>query len=154
MTEPTLVVLLKLSLLIEPVATSQNLELVDIEWRRESVGWVLRLYIDKEGGIGVDACAQLSREISLLLDVEDMIEQAYTLEVSSPGINRPIKKAKDFERFVGKKVKIKTLNPIENRKNFKGILKKFEKGLITVSIDNSEVTISLEEVEKARLDII
>src|SRR6476659_9969093 len=100
----------KLIQLSEPVVAGQGYELVDLEFKNEPQvgGWVLRVFIDKPDGVSLDDCAAVSRELSAVLDVEDAIPIAYSLEVSSPGLNRPLKKAADFERFVGKKAKIRT----------------------------------------------
>ena len=96
-----------------PVIEELGLELVDVQFRREQRGWVLRLIIDKQDGVNLDDCAVVSREISQLLDIEDFIDQAYNLEVSSPGLNRPLKTMADFERFAGRKAKVKTSEPVE-----------------------------------------
>jgi len=92
-----------------PVLEELGFELVEVQYRREQNGWVLRLVIDKQDGINLADCAAVSREISQLLDIEDFIDQAYSLEVSSPGLNRSLKSMADFERFVGRKAKIKTI---------------------------------------------
>ena len=103
----------KLQSLVEPVVTGQGYELVDVEFKNELGAWILRVYIDKphredrlEGGVGLDDCAQVSRELSAVLDVEDPIPQAYSLEVSSPGIDRPLRTAAHFQHFTGSEAKI------------------------------------------------
>ena len=103
----------KIEVLVLPLFEELSLELVDIEYRREPHGWVLRFFLDKEGGITLDDCAAASRQISSLLDVEDVIPTAYNLEVSSPGLERPLKKRADFERFTDHLVKIKTLDAMD-----------------------------------------
>ena len=118
--------------LIQPILDDLGCELVDLEYQREERGWILRVFLDKEDGINLDDCATASREISSLLDVENVISTAYNLEVSSPGIERALKKAKDFERFAGQLAKIKTLEAIDpdtsgkSKKTFVGILSGFE----------------------------
>jgi ribosome maturation factor RimP len=100
----------------EPLVVAEGMELVDLEYRREGPRWVLRLFIDKQGGVTVDDCARISREVGDLLDVKDIIPQAYVLEVSSPGLNRRIRKKEDFSRFVGQKVKLRLVSPKDGRK--------------------------------------
>jgi ribosome maturation factor RimP len=102
----------KVEALAIPVLEEIGLELVEVQFRREQSGWVLRLVIDKQEGVSLDDCAAVSREIGQLLDIEDFIDQAYNLEVSSPGLNRPLKSMADFQRFIGRKAKIKTIEPI------------------------------------------
>lgn len=114
--------------LIEPVLQDMAVELVDIEFKREGRDWFLRLFVDKEGGITLDDCADVSREVDALLEVEDVIDTAYRLEVSSPGIDRPLKKPADYERFKGRQVKVKTYEALDpdgrghTRKTFVGEL--------------------------------
>lgn len=137
--------------LTEPVLRSEGLELVEVEFRRESHGWVLRLYIDHEEGVSVDDCAQASRTLSDLLDVADPIEYPYHLEVSSPGLNRPLRKGEHFARFVGSMVEVKTLSPVMERRNFKGILEKVDTHVIHVNCDSMTYEIPLENLDRARL---
>src|SRR3989337_223784 len=96
----------------DPIFSNEGMELVEIEYRRESRGWVLRLYIDKEGGVTLDDCTHVNREVGRSLDVEDFITTPYTLEVSSPGLNRPLKNEKDFSRYLNHRVKVKTVDLI------------------------------------------
>ena len=98
----------KISYLVEPLIDEMGFELVDIEYLSERGRWVLRIYADKKGGITLDDCARVSRELGDFIDVKDVIQHEYVLEVSSPGLNRPLKKEKDFLRAVGKKVKVKS----------------------------------------------
>ena len=130
-----------------------GMELVDVEFRKEGVGQVLRLFIDKNGGVTVDDCALISRELSTLLDINDVIEQKYVLEVSSPGLRRPLKKIEDFKRFEGKLVLIKTNEPIDNRKVFKGYLKDTNDKGIDMDIDGSIYSLSFNQIKKANLEI-
>ncbi len=109
-----------------PVLEELGYELVEVQYRREQNGWVLRLVIDKQDGINLADCAAVSREISQLLDIEDFIDQAYSLEVSSPGLNRSLKSMADFERFIGRKAKIKTIEPIAGEHVFIGKINKTE----------------------------
>ena len=145
--------------LIQPILRDLDCELVDLEYLREQRGWVLRVFLDKDGGINLDDCAKASREISSLLDVENLISTAFNLEVSSPGIERPLKKASDFERFVGQLAKIKTLDAIDpdetgrNKKTFVGTLSGFEAGDVLLKLKKNATTIriSLHQIDKANL---
>ena len=104
--------------IMNPLILEKGLELVDIEYRREPRGKILRIYIDREGGVTIGDCTTISRELGTLLDVYDVVPGPYNLEVSSPGLDRPLKKPRDFERFKGKKVRIKTKSDIQNTKLF------------------------------------
>ena len=145
--------------LVQPILKDLGCELVDLEYQREERGWVLRFFLDKDGGINLDDCAAASREISSLIDVENIISTAYSLEVSSPGIERPLKKKKDFERFSGQLAKIKTLDAIDpdvsgkNRKTFVGTLSGFEGDdvLLKLKKDAVAIRISLLQIDKANL---
>jgi len=137
--------------LIEPVISSEGMELVTLDYVRESRGWVLRLYVDTEAGVTIDRCAQLSRQLGDLLDVKDIVPHPYILEVSSPGLNRILKKEKDFITYRGQMITVKTSEPVEERKNFKGKLLDCREGTITVDADNRQVTIPLSLITKAQL---
>ncbi|MBW1827875.1 MAG: ribosome maturation factor RimP [Deltaproteobacteria bacterium] len=134
-----------------PVLDEMGFELVDIECLSQYGRWVLRIYADKEGGITLDECARVSREVGNLLDVKDIIPNEYVLEVSSPGLNRPLKKEKDFERAIGKNVKIKMVAPINGRRRFTGDLKKVVQGTVYLEIDNDLFALSWKDIEKANL---
>jgi len=136
-----------------PVLEEMELELVEVQYRREQSGWVLRLIIDKQDGISLEDCAAVSREISQLLDIEDFVDQAYNLEVSSPGLNRPLKSMADFERFTGRMAKIKTIEPIAGEHVFIGRIKKTEGETIILEIGRKEVTMPFSQVARARLEI-
>jgi len=142
----------RVSALAAHVLADQNMELIDLEYRREGRGWVLRLFIDKEGGITLDDCARASQEIGTVLDVEDFIGTPYSLEVSSPGLNRPLKNEKDFIKYRDYLIKVKTFDPIDNRRNFKGKLREISDGRIEMEIDGGVVTIPLANVVKANLE--
>ena len=134
-----------------PLLESMGLELVEVQFRPEGHGWVLRLYIDSEQGVNLDDCASVSREMSTWLDVEDMIEQAYHLEVSSPGLERPLKKQADFERFSGRKARIKLKEPRGERRVFIGTLGPVHEGGLTLVVDEVPVKIAFTEIARARL---
>ncbi len=100
--------------LLEPVLVRDGFELVEVEWAREGGPWVLRLFVDRPGGVTIDDCQAVSRTVEPILDAEDFIEVAYHLEVSSPGVDRPLRKPQDFERFTGQRAHVKTYGPIES----------------------------------------
>ncbi len=139
--------------LADPILLDEGFELVEIEYRREARGWVLRLYVDKEGGITLEDCARISREIGRVLDVEDFILNPYTLEVSSPGLNRSLKNEKDFRKYRDRLIRVVTTRPIENRRNFKGRLRGVEVSQIEIEVDGAIFRIPLSEVAKANLEI-
>lgn len=150
----------QIEVLVQPILSDLSLELVDIEYQREQRGWVLRFFLDKEGGITLDDCAAASREISTLLDVEDVLDTAYHLEVSSPGLDRPLKKIADFDRFAGQLAKIKTLDAIDpdqsgkKRKTFIGYLSGIEGDFILVNLQdkkNAQIKIAVDLIDKANL---
>jgi ribosome maturation factor RimP len=128
-------------------------ELIDLEYQRESHGWVLRVYIDREGGITVEDCAGLSGELGAILEVRDLIANPYTLEVSSPGLTRPLKKPEDYNKYRNRLVKIKTFEPIEGRKNFKGILQGLEGEKVYLQAEGRILEIPLRGIAKANLEI-
>ncbi len=139
--------------MVTPILQEMDLELVDVLYRRESSGWVLRLIIDKEDGIALDDCTAVSREVSQLLDIEDIIEQVYNLEVSSPGLDRPLKSIGDFQRFTGRKAKVTTREPIQGNQVFIGRINKVEDELIILEVGQQELSIPFSEVAKARLEV-
>jgi len=138
--------------IVEPIVASQGMELVAVEYKREAKGWVLRIYIDKKGGVSLDDCALVSNEVGTVLDVEDLFQSPYTLEVSSPGLNRILKKERDFKRFKERPVRIRTYNAIEKRRNFKGRLLGCTRGLIQIEVGGQVLHISLSNVAKANLE--
>ncbi len=139
--------------IIDPILFDERMEWVDIEYRRESKGWILRLYLDKEGGITLDDCVKVSREIGRTLDIEDVIQTPYTLEVSSPGLTRSLKTEKDFRTHLNRLIKLKTIDPIENRRQFKGKLLEVSENRIEIEIEGKVFQIPLSNVAKANLEI-
>ncbi|WP_232362481.1 ribosome maturation factor RimP [Desulfogranum mediterraneum] len=135
----------------EPLLAEMELELVEVQYRREGHGWVLRLFIDKEQGVSIDDCASVSREVSAYLEVEELIDHAYHLEVSSPGAERPLKTAKDFVRFAGKKARLKLRQPIDGQKVFTGVLQGVEEQAVVLESDGENLLLELENISKARL---
>ena len=139
--------------LAEPILRDVGIELVEIQYRREGSGWVLRLYIDKEGGITLEDCTQVSHEVSRHLDVEDFIYAPYTLEISSPGLNRPLKTEKDFLKYRNHRIKVVTCDLTERRRQFKGKLLGFFENQIEMEVEEGIVTIPLSNVVKAHVEI-
>jgi len=137
--------------LAEPLCESEGYELVHIEFQSEPGGRTLRLYIDKPGGISLDDCVAVSRQLSDLLDVALEDIGPYNLEVSSPGPERPLGKIEDFSRFRGSKAKIRTVRPIEGRKNFTGVLAGVEEGHINLTTVEKTVAIPFDMIQRARL---
>lgn len=137
--------------LIAPVLEDMGFELVDVEYVSKHGRWVLRLFIDREGGVTIDDCARVSGEIGDVIDVQDIIDHEYVLEVSSPGIERLLKKKKDFQKAAGRNVKLRTIHPREGRRNYAGVLDRVEGDTITLLVDGTEVSFPIEEVEKANL---
>ncbi len=133
---------------------SLDLELVEVQYRQEGHGWVLRLFIDGPDGIGVDQCASVSRELNVFLDVEDIIPNAFHLEVSSPGLERPLRDIADFKRFTGKKARVKVRHPIDDQKVFVGLVGDCDDdGFELILEDGSSMRFHLDQVRKARLTL-
>lgn len=138
--------------LLEPELNRQGFELVELEYVAQGSSMVLRVYLDREGGITLDQCAAASQVLSPLLDAEAFMDGRYILEVSSPGIARPIRKAEDFRRFRGEKIKIVASTPVLGRARFTGTLMAFQDGLITIECDGEPYEIHVENLKKAHLD--
>ncbi len=139
--------------LATPLVADEGLEIFDIEFRREGMGgWVLRLYLDKEGGPKLDDLTRVSRQLGDLLDVHNVPQRAYTLEVSSPGVNRLLKRPEHFSRFLGKKIRVRTRDRIEGRKTFLGLLKEATQDGIVVSQEKAEIYIPHGMIEKANYE--
>ena len=158
--------------LIEPCAEDAGLELIEVQWGREERGWVLRVFLDhpfdeaaaetaaadkpvsgplETPPVSIEACEGVSRDLSALLDASSTIKQAYQLEVSSPGIERPLRREKDFRRFCGEKVKIKTSEPLDGRRAFSGVLASVEAGELQVVCDGQNFQVPIAAVAKAIL---
>jgi len=150
--------------LVEPLVRAEGFELIDLQYLREPTGWVLRLFIDRpghdpmsrEGGVGLDECAAVSHALDTTLDVEDVVPHAYSLEVSSPGINRALRRPEHFRRVRGKRVKVKTFGPVGQppRKSFTGTLLESSGSEITVQVEGGGAFhIPLQDIAKANLDV-
>ena len=137
--------------LIEPILWTLDFELVDVEFLTERGQWVLRVYIDKKGGVTLDDCARVSGEIEHPIDVQEIIAHEYVLEVSSPGLNRPLKKEKDYQRALGKKVKIKVSLPLEGRKRFTGYLRNLDDEYLHIEVDGRLYRLPRQDIIKANL---
>ncbi len=138
--------------LITPIVDREGFELVDVEYVKEGADWYLRAYIDKEGGITVNDCELVAREMNEILDREDYIEESYIFEVSSPGLGRPLKKEKDYVRAMGKELEIRTYRMINHEKEFYGILKAYDDASVTVETeDGEEIVFEKKDIALIRL---
>jgi ribosome maturation factor RimP len=143
------------------VVESHGLEVFDVQLRRESTGWVVRVFIDRPGpsgtpedSVGVEDCAAVSRELSTILDVEEPLDRAYTLEVSSPGLDRPLRGARDFERFSGRAAKIVLDEPMDGQSAFAGRIRGVEDGMLVFEAEGRKLhRIALTNIKRARLDV-
>ena len=124
--------------LLEPILEANHFELVDVEYVKEGGSWYLRAYIDKPGGITVDDCEIVNRALGDLLDEHDFIEESYIMEISSPGLGRPLKKERDFARSLGEEVEIRTYRMVNKQKEFRGILKAYDKDTVTIETEEEE----------------
>ncbi len=153
--------LTQIEMLVLPILDDLGYELVDLQLQQDGKQLALRIFVDKPGGITLDDCVEVSREVSAILEIEDPIRSAYRLEVSSPGLDRPLKKAADFERFVGKKARLKSKNLIDpdqrgtTRKTFVGTLLGFADGNVRLELTDKQggvIAIPLAELDKANLE--
>ena len=124
--------------LLIPIMEANGFELVDVEYVKEAGNWYLRAYIDKPGGITVDDCEGVNRELGDLLDRDDFIDESYILEVSSPGLGRPLKKERDFIRSKGEEVEIRTYRMVDRQKEFRGVLKAWDKDTVTIETEDGQ----------------
>lgn len=136
---------------MEPILEEMGYELVDVEYVSIYGRWILRLFVDKEGGVTIGDCARISEELGDLIDVKEIIRHEYNLEVSSPGLDRPLKKEKDLSRGLGKRVKIRMTTPLEGRRNFTGVLLRYGDGILHLDVDGQEVALPWPDVAKANL---
>jgi ribosome maturation factor RimP len=151
MTTKTHVVINRISDLVEPILDEMGFELVDVEYLSHHGKWVLRLFIDKEGGVTIDDCVRVSREVGDVIDIKEVVTHEYTLEVSSPGIDRPLRKEKDFVKAIGKKVKVRMITPLNGRRSFTGYLKDFKNSTLYVEMENAPVALRWADVEKVNI---
>ena len=143
----------QLETLLEPVVNSMDYEFVGLEFISQGRHSILRIYIDSENGVGVDDCADVSRQLSAVLDVEDPIASEYSLEISSPGLNRPLFKLSQYEQFLGEEVKFKTIRPqLENgQRKFKGTITAVENNNVVFDIDNEVLSVPFIDIDKANI---
>ncbi len=140
--------------LVLPILEEEGMELVDIEYKKERGRGILRLYIDKPGGVKIDDCQGVSQRIDPILERCNIIRGHYLLEVSSPGLDRPLKKEEDFKRFIGRLIKIKTFSPIDNQKTFVGTLKDYKEEIVILETREGKIIeIPMKNIAKANLEI-
>lgn len=137
--------------LLTPIAERFGCEIYDVEYVKEGSEWYLRCYIDKPGGVNIGDCENVSRALSDKLDEEDFIAGAYTLEVSSPGLGRALKKDQHLKKSIGETVELKTYRPIDKRKEFSGVLKSFDKETVTIGTEEEELVFQRSDVALIRL---
>lgn len=137
--------------LLIPIAEKLGVSIYDVEYVKEGSDWYLRAYIDKEGGVDINDCEKVSRILSDELDKEDFIDDAYILEVSSPGLGRILKKDKHFEKSLGEEVEIKTYKPIDKSREFAGVLKAYDDKTVTIETDNKEISFAKSDIALVRL---
>jgi ribosome maturation factor RimP len=139
--------------LAEQLLRFEGMNLVDVEYRREPTGWVLRVFVDKQGGVTVDDCAIIGSQLGDILDAKMDRDEPYNLEVSSPGLDRPLTKPKHFIYFEGRQAVIKTNRPVEGKRRFEGVLAGFSEGVVKLLVDKEAVSIPYEAIAKAHLSI-
>lgn len=132
--------------ILQPIVDKYGFELVDVEYVKEGSNWYLRAYIDKEGGIFVNDCETVHRELSDILDEMDYVEGSYILEISSPGLGRPLKKEKDFKRNLMKEVEVRTFKKIDKRKEFRGVLTAYDENTVTIVEDEEEIVFNRTDI--------
>lgn len=137
--------------LLVPIAEKYGVEIYDVEYVKEGSDWYLRAYIDKPEGVNINDCENVSRALSDVLDAEDYIEDAYILEVSSPGLGRTLKKDRHLEKSLGEEVEIRTYKPIDKQKEFSGILKAYDKDTVTIEEDSGERIFTRADIALIRL---
>lgn len=137
--------------LSQPIVEDAGCELVDVEFVKEGENWFLRVYIDKPGGVTLDDCEKVSRPLNEILDEKDPISHSFYLEVSSPGVERPLKKPRDFEKAIGCTIEVRLFKAVENTKRFEGELLSFDRDSITIKTDNNENYIfNREQIAKVK----
>ena len=145
--------LLHIEQLVAPLLAEGNVDLVDLTYQKTHVGWTLCFYLDKPGGITLDDCQTWSDRIGMMLDEKNAIPRSYSLEVSSPGLNRPLKKLKDFQNYIGERVDVKLFGPLNGQKNFHGVLVGASEEIVRLRMDEgTETEISRSQIAKANLN--
>ncbi|MBQ1901723.1 MAG: ribosome maturation factor RimP [Lachnospiraceae bacterium] len=136
--------------LVQPLLDKRNFDLWDVEYVKEGQDYFLRIFIDKPGGITIDDCVDVSREMNEILDREDYISDPYTFEVSSPGLGRQIKNDRQLEKSIGEEVELRTYKAIDKQKQFEGVLVKFDKDTVTITMDDEEKSFSRKDISTIR----
>lgn len=146
----------KIQDILVPILASKGLSLWDLEFKKDGPKWLLRIYIDREGsGVTLDDCESVSRDLGTVLDVEEVISHAYTLEVSSPGLDRSLSKPEHYGKCLGKIVKIKTYQAVDGQKVFRGTLQEFKDGNVSILADNGKnMMFDLKDIAKASLEVV
>jgi ribosome maturation factor RimP len=141
--------------IVQPPIEGAGCELVDVEWKNEQGGWVLRVFVDRPGGITHEDCERVSRELSPVLDVHDVIPHAYSLEVSSPGLERPLRTVEPFRRFLGQRAKVRLRHGVAGRRNFTGtiVAADGDAATFTLEVDGQEHVLPLGDLDKAQLQV-
>jgi ribosome maturation factor RimP len=141
--------------IVAPPIEGAGYEVVDVQWKHEPGGWVLRVFVDKPGGITHTDCERVSRELSAVLDVHDVIPHAYNLEVSSPGLERPLRTASHFRRFVGKRARVRLRQGVDGRRNYSGVIAGVdaEGRTVTLEVDGREHALPLDDLDRANLQL-
>ena len=147
-------------LLAEPYVRDAGFDLIEVQYGREPSGWVVRLFIDSPAvagagamstGVGLDDCERVSRDVSAALDVADSIPHAYQLEVSSPGLDRPLRRERDFARFAGESARIRLIDGVEGRRNFLGTLQAAKDGRVEIACDGRSYSLPIDDIQRANL---
>lgn len=139
--------------LAAPFARELGLDIWDVTFTKEGADWYLRIFIDKQGGVTLDDCVELTHAVSAPLDEANFIPQSYTLEISSPGVERELKKDAHFEKFINSAVMLRTIRPIDGVRDFDGVLKGYDNGVITVEMsDGKEISVNKKETSYVKLD--
>ena len=139
--------------LAEPIAASLGLKLWDVRFEKEGANWYLRVFIDKDGGVSIDDCVDMSHALDLPLDEADPIEQSYCLEVSSPGLERDLRRDSHFASCIGQKIKVKLIRPLEGQREFSGVLEAYDNGSVHLALaDGSGLVINKKETSYIKLD--
>jgi len=144
-------VLAEATALAEDVLDREGMELVDISYRREPQGWVMRIMIDKAGGVTIEDCGFISQQLSDILDVKDIMRYSYRLEVSSPGLDRPLRKPADFKRFAGSLAKIRTREPLDGSRSFAGRIAEARDDGLVLDVGGKQLAVAYAAIEKANL---
>lgn len=139
--------------LLTPIVEANGVRIYDVEYVKEGQDMYLRAYIDKDGGVNIEDCETVSRELSDRLDAEDFIDTSYILEVSSPGLGRKLTKDRHLERSLGEEVELKTFEAVDGQKEFEGILKSYDKDTVTIGIDDAEHSFEKKQIASLRLKV-